>query len=66
MSTTIINGFPVNNVPESAAGKKYIIVTIIDYSEYWYYGADDDRDKANEIALERKAYGLDMMVIRNV
>ena len=40
----------INNMPATADNYKYIIVREVD-GEFWYYGADNDRDRANEVAL---------------
>lgn len=41
----------INNFPEYAKEYKYIVVQRID-GELWFWGAWDDRNKANEAALE--------------
>lgn len=40
----------INNMPATADNYKYIIVREVD-GEMWYYGADNDRNRANEVAL---------------
>ena len=41
----------INNMPEYAATKKYIVVRRVN-GELWFWGAWNDRDAANEAALE--------------
>lgn len=41
----------INNLPEYAKTKKYIVARRVD-GELWFWGAWDDRDTANEVALE--------------
>lgn len=41
----------INNFPKYAEDKKYIVAREID-GELWFYGAYDESNKANEIALE--------------
>jgi hypothetical protein len=43
----------VNNVPNYAEGKKYWVVLDLEENGIWFYSATDDRDLANEIALDR-------------
>ena len=45
-----VNPMKINNMPTTADNYKYIIVREVD-GEMWYYGADNDRDRANEVAL---------------
>lgn len=39
----------VNNVPREALDYSYIVVKVVD-TELWYHGADNDKEKATEIA----------------
>jgi hypothetical protein len=41
----------IKNMPESAKTKKCIVVRRVN-GELWYWGAWDDADTANEVALE--------------
>ena len=41
----------VNNMPKYAETKKYIVARRVD-GELWFWGAWDDRNTANEVALE--------------
>lgn len=41
----------INNLPTYANEYKYIVVRRVD-GELWFWGAWNDRDKANEIASE--------------
>lgn len=41
----------INNMPEYAETKKYIVVRRVK-GELWFWGAWNDRDTANEVALE--------------
>ena len=41
----------INNLPESAKTKKCIVARRVN-GELWYWGAWDDADTANEVALE--------------
>lgn len=41
----------INNMPEYATTKKYIVVRRVN-GELWFWGAWNDRDAANEAALE--------------
>ena len=41
----------INNLPEYAKNHKYMVVIRVN-REFWFYGAFDDRDRANEVALE--------------
>lgn len=41
----------INNVPEYAYGKNYIVIIESD-GEGWFYGAWDDEAKAQEVAEE--------------
>ena len=41
----------INNMPEYATHRKYIVARRVD-GELWFWGAWDDRDRANEVALE--------------
>ncbi len=41
----------INNMAEYAKNRKYIVAREIE-GELWFYGAWDDRDQANEAALE--------------
>ena len=43
----------VNNVPEYAQGKKYWVVLNNRSEGIWFYAATDNRDLANEIAIDR-------------
>lgn len=43
----------VNNVPQYAEGKKYWVVLRIPGEGFWFYAATDDRDTANNIAIDR-------------
>ena len=43
----------INNMPEYAKDYKYIVVTNLD-GDLWFWGAYNDRNKANEIALSRE------------
>ena len=46
-----MNEYKINNLPQYATERKYIVVRKVD-GEYWFYGAWDDRHTANEVALE--------------
>lgn len=61
--TCTIHGFTVHNVPNSALSYHWMITVVLDYTEYWYYGADNDRDHANEVALDLRAEGRDVLVL---
>ena len=41
----------INNLPTYANEYKYIVAHRVD-GELWFWGAWDDRNKANEVALE--------------
>ena len=41
----------IRNLPTTADNYKYIIVREVE-GEYWYFGADNDENRANEVALE--------------
>ena len=41
----------INNLPTYANEYKYIVVRRVD-GELWFWGAWNDRNKANEVALE--------------
>lgn len=41
----------VNNVPEYAQNYNYWVVNRVN-GELWFWGAWNDRDRANEVALE--------------
>lgn len=41
----------INNLPIYAKGYNYIVARDVD-GELWFWGAWDDRNKANEAALE--------------
>ena len=41
----------INNLPTYANEYKYIVVRRVD-EELWFWGAWNDRNKANEVALE--------------
>lgn len=41
----------INNLPTYAADYRYIVCRRVD-GELWFYGAWNDRNKANEVALE--------------
>lgn len=43
----------VQNVPEYAKNYEYIVARHVD-GEYWFWGAWNDRNKANTIAIELK------------
>lgn len=43
--------YNINNLPAYAENKSYIVVRSVD-GELWFWGAWDDRDTANEVALE--------------
>jgi len=40
----------INNLPATATQYAYIIVREVE-GDLWYYGADNNRDRANEVAL---------------
>lgn len=41
----------INNIASYAESKKFIVAREVD-GDLWFYGAWDDRDQANEAALE--------------
>ena len=41
----------INNVPDYASEYKYIVARRVD-GELWFYGAWNDHERANEVALE--------------
>ena len=41
----------INNMPRYAENYDYIVARRVD-GEYWFWGAWNDRDRANEVALE--------------
>lgn len=41
----------INNLKEYAKKHKYIVARRVD-GELWFWGAWDDRNKANEVAIE--------------
>lgn len=41
----------INNMPDLANGKKYIVFRTVD-GEAWFYGAWDDAKKAIDVACE--------------
>lgn len=45
----------INNLPIYVKSYKYVIVREFD-DEYWYYGADNDENNANETALAIGGY----------
>ena len=61
--TRTIHGFTVRNVPDSAMACRWMVTVVINYTEYWYYDADNDRDRINEIALDLRADGRDVLVL---
>lgn len=40
----------IKNLPTTATNYRYIIAREVD-GDLWYYGADNDRNRANEVAL---------------
>lgn len=48
----------INNIPEYATYKLFIVARESD-GELWFWGAWDDEDKANEVALEIEGYTFD-------
>lgn len=42
----------INNLPTYAENYKYIIATQDENFDYWFYGAWNDGNKANEVAME--------------
>ena len=49
----------INNVPQYASNYRYIIARRVD-TELWFYGAYNDRNKANEVASEVGGITFDM------
>ena len=41
----------INNVPAYAENMKYIVARRVN-GQYWFWGAWNDRDRANEVAIE--------------
>lgn len=41
----------INNVPDYANDYRFIVARYVD-GEYWFWGAWNDRNKANEVAIE--------------
>lgn len=49
----------IRNVSPSALAYRYIIAMDFPYDgQRWYYGADDDHDRANEIAMTLTDYEI--------
>lgn len=42
---------PVNNIPDYARGKRYVVARY-ENGEFWFWGAWDDRKKADEVAYQ--------------
>lgn len=49
----------INNVPKYANDYRFFVVREVD-DEYWFYGAYDDRNRANNVAMQ-----VDGIVIEN-
>lgn len=49
------------NVPRYAADYRYIVARRVD-GDLWFYGAWNDADKANEVALDIDGETIDMTV----
>lgn len=41
----------INNIPEYAKNREYIVCRYVD-DELWFWGAYDDNEKADTVALE--------------
>jgi hypothetical protein len=41
----------INNLPANYTKYAYLIVILVD-GEFWFYGADNDFNRANEVARE--------------
>ncbi len=51
----------INNLPNYANDYRYIVARRVD-GELWFYGAWNDADKANEVALEIGGETIDTQV----
>lgn len=51
----------INNLPNYANDYRYIVCRRVD-GELWFYGAWNDADKANEVALEIGGETIDTQV----
>lgn len=49
----------INNIPRYSIDYKFFVVREID-DEYWFYGAYDNRNRANDVAMQ-----IDGIVIEN-
>jgi hypothetical protein len=57
--TNSITFHGIKNVSESALSYRYLIVMEFPYDhESWYYGADNDPNRANEIAMTLTDYEI--------